>query len=428
MPGLQGGPDLRGDAHHLPALPEGLPHSRRHPGHADQRSGAVDVQAVILAGGQGTRLRPLTHTRPKPIVPLLDRPFLHYQLALLRQHGITDVILSCSYRVADIRAAMGTGDAAGVRLRYVVEATPLGTAGGLRNAAALARGRLVVLNGDVLTDADLGAVLRVHAARQAGVTIGLVPVEDPTSYGLVETGADGAVRRFLEKPRPEEVTTNLVNAGIYVLEAELLGRIPADRPPRPEEVTTNLVNAGIYVLEAELLGRIPADRPVSIEREVFPAFLASGVPVFGSALGDHYWRDIGSPAAYRDAQVDLLRGRVATTVRPAGTLREGCWVGAGTRLAPGATLVAPSVIGARVRVGAGARLGPLAVVGAGARIAAGARIEGAILWEGVAVGEGAVLRDCIVGADAVIGAHVEVAPGVVLEAAAVVPDGTRAVR
>src|SRR5207237_6349756 len=175
VPGLQGGPDLRGDAHHLPALPEGLPHSRRHPGHADQRSGAVDVQAVILAGGQGTRLRPLTHTRPKPIVPLLDRPFLHYQLALLRQHGITDVILSCSYRVADIRAAMGTGDAAGVRLRYVVEATPLGTAGGLRNAAALARGRLVVLNGDVLTDADLGAVLGFHAARQAGVTIGLVP-------------------------------------------------------------------------------------------------------------------------------------------------------------------------------------------------------------------------------------------------------------
>ncbi len=264
----------------------------------------MDVQAVILAGGQGTRLRPLTHTRPKPIVPLLNRPFLHYQLALLRQHGITDIILSCSYRVEDIRAAMGTGEAAGVRLRYVVEATPLGTAGGVRNAAELARGRLVVLNGDVLTDADLGAILRFHEARRAGVTIGLIPVDDPTAYGLVETEADGAVRRFLEKPRPEEVTTNLVNAGIYVL-------------------------------EAELLGRIPADRPVSIEREVFPSLLASGVPVFGAALGDHYWRDIGSPAAYREAQLDLLRGRVATTVRPAGTLREGCWVGADTRLAPG---------------------------------------------------------------------------------------------
>ncbi len=346
----------------------------------------MDVQAVILAGGQGTRLRPLTHTRPKPIVPLLNRPFLHYQLALLRQHGITDIILSCSYRVEDIRAAMSTGEAAGVRLRYGVEATPLGTAGGVRNAAELARGRLVVLNGDVLTDADLGAILRFHEARRAGVTIGLIPVADPTAYGLVETEADGAVRRFLEKPRPEEVTTNLVNAGIYVL-------------------------------EAELLGRIPADRPVSIEREVFPSLLASGVPVFGAALGD-----------YREAQLDLLRGRVATTVRPAGTLREGCWVGADTRLAPGATLVAPALIGAGVSVGAGARLGPLAVVGAGARIAAGARIEGAILWEGVAVGEGAVLRDCIVGADAVIGAHVEVAPGVVLEADAVVPDRARPVR
>ena len=357
----------------------------------------MDAQAVILAGGQGTRLRPLTRTRPKPIVPLLNRPFLHYQLALLRQHDITDIILSCSYRVDDIRAAMDTGAAAGVRLRYVVEAAPLGTAGGVRNAAALARGRLVVLNGDVLTDADLGALIRVHEARQARVTIGLVAVEDPTQYGLVETDATGAVRRFIEKPRREEATTNLVNAGIYVL-------------------------------EADLLERIPADRPVSIEREFFPSLLASGVAVFGASLDGRYWRDIGSPAAYREAQLDLLRRRVATDLLPAGTERDGCWVGARARLAPSATLVAPAVIGADVWAGADSRLGPLAVIGDGARIAAGARIEGAILWEGVTVGEGAVLRDCIVGSHAVIGAYVDAAPGILLEANAVVPDRTQLAR
>ena len=353
----------------------------------------MDAQAVILVGGQGTRLRPLTHARPKPIVPLLNRPFLHYQLALLRQHGVTDIILSCSHRVDDIRAALGSGADAGVRLRYVAESEPLGTAGGVRNAADLASGRLVVLNGDVLTDADVGAVLRFHETRGSRTTIGLTPVDDPTQYGLVEADARGAIRRFLEKPKPHEITTNMVNAGVYVI-------------------------------DAELLRRIPADRPVSIEREFFPALLADGVPCFGVPLGG-YWRDIGSPSAYREAQLDLLRGRVATQVTPAGTLRDGCWIGAGARIDAGAVLRGPAVIGTDVRVQAGARLGPLTVIGDGARIARGARIEGAILWERVEVGEGAVLRDCIVGAHAVIGAHVDAAPGVVLEAGAVVPDHTR---
>lgn len=356
----------------------------------------MDAQAVILAGGQGTRLRPLTHARPKPIVPLLNRPFLRYQLALLRQHGVTDIVLSCSYRVEDVRAAMGTGDEAGVRLRYALEAEPLGTAGGVRNAADLAGGRLIVLNGDILTDADLGAVLRVHEAREARATICLIRVSDPTAYGLVETTADGAIRRFLEKPRPEEVTTDLVNAGIYIL-------------------------------EADLVRRIPAGRAVSIEREFFPGLLHDGVRCLGVPLGDAYWRDIGSPGAYREAQLDLLRGRVATRLAPAGEPRDGCWVGAGARIEPAATLRRPAVIGAGVRVEAGARLGPLAVIGDGSRIGAGARVEGAILWERVEVGEGAVLRDCIVGADAVIGAHVEAAAGVVVETGAAVPARTRLV-
>ncbi len=350
----------------------------------------ADTLGVILAGGLGTRLRPLTDARPKPVVPLLNRPFLDYQLALLRRHGVRDVVLSCSYRVDDVRSAMGTGAAAGVGLRYAVEDAPLGTGGGVRNAAHGARGRLLVLNGDVLTDVDLGAVLRFHAARGARATIGLIPVEDPTRYGLVETDGRGAVRRFLEKPRADEVTTNMVNAGIYVI-------------------------------EAELLERIPSGRAVSIEREFFPGLVSDGVPFFGCPLTG-YWRDIGSPVAYREAQRDLLCRRVATPLDPAGTPREGCWVAAGARLEPGATLAGPAVIGAGVWLAAGASIGPFTVVGAGARIGAGARLEAAVLWEGVEVGAGAVLRDCIVASHAVVGARAEVGSDSVLGERAVVPE------
>ncbi len=353
----------------------------------------MDAQAVILAGGQGTRLRPLTERRPKPIVPVLNRPFLYYQLALLRQHGVTDVILSCSYRVDDVRAAMGSGAEAGVTLRYVVEVEPLGTAGGVRNAADLGRGRLIVLNGDVLTDLDLGAMLRFHDDRGARTTIALTTVGDPTRYGLVETDASGSIRRFIEKPRADQVTTDTVNAGIYVIEADLLWRIP------------------------------PA-RAVSIEREFFPALLADGVPTFGFTFRG-YWRDIGSPAAYREAHRDLLDGRVATLVAPDGVRRDGCWIAADARIDPGVVLRGPAVIGAGVRARAGACLGPHAVIGDRSRIAARARIEGAILWEGVEVGEDSVLRECVVGDGSVIGARVSAGAGVVLEAGARVIDGTR---
>src|SRR5713101_4478117 len=205
LPRLQGRPPLRGDAHHLPALPQSLPHPRRHPRHAAERGGALDTDvltAVILAGGQGTRLRPLTQARPKPIVPLLNIPFLVYQLALLKRHGVHRAVLSCSYMVDEVRRAMGDGSRFGVELDYAVEEKPLGTAGGVRNAADLVRGRVVVLNGDILTDVDLTAMLRFHAERGARASIYLTRVADPSPYGLVELGRDGRVIRFVEKPDP----------------------------------------------------------------------------------------------------------------------------------------------------------------------------------------------------------------------------------
>jgi mannose-1-phosphate guanylyltransferase len=340
---------------------------------------------VILAGGQGTRLRPLTLARPKPIVPLVNAPFLAYQLDLLRRHGIEDVVLSCSYMVEDVRRTMADGARYGVRLRYAVETEPLGTAGGVLNAIDLVGGRVVVLNGDVLTDADLGAMLRFHADRGAAATIDLHPVPDPTPYGLVEIAPDGRVQRFVEKPAPDQITTNTINAGIYVLE-------------RP------------------LLARIPRGRAVSIEREFFPGLLADRVPFFGW-IGQHYWMDIGSPAKYRQAQLDLMAGKLTTHVGPAG---GGAAIAADALIAPTAEVVGRSVIGAGSRLGPGCRVGPDAVVGEGCVIGAGAVIEGAMLWDRVEVGDRAVLRECIAGDAVRIGPGAVVGPGAVLAAGAVV--------
>jgi mannose-1-phosphate guanylyltransferase len=356
-------------------------------------SGSLAAQAVILAGGQGTRLRPLTLTRAKPVVPLLNRPFLAYQLALLREHGVTDIILSCSYRVDDVRAALGDAHALGVTLRYVVEEEPLGTGGGVRNAADLARGTVFVLNGDVLTDADLTAMRAFHEARGSRVTIFLTPVEEPRAYGLVETGADGRLLRFREKPGAEEV------------------------------LTTNMINAGIYLIDAALLARMPLGRPVSIEREFFPAIIADGVPSFGWSASA-YWRDIGNPDAYRAAQVDLLENRVKTQLAPPGELREGSWVTA-PALAPEARIESPSVVGPGVRLGKGAHVGPRAVIGADAAIGAGARVRDAVVWERAQIGAGAVVRDCVVGADATIGERADLGGSLALESGAVVAAGER---
>ncbi len=353
---------------------------------------SAPTQAVILAGGQDTRLRPLTLTRAKPVVPLLNRPFLAYQLALLRRHGVTDVILSCSYRVDDVEAALGDGRALGVSLRYVVEKEPLGTGGGVRNAADLTSGDVFVLNGDVLTDADLTAMRRVHAARASRTTIYLTPVDDPRAYGLVETDAEGRLLRFREKPGPDE------------------------------PITTNMINAGIYLLDVALLRRLPADRPVSIEREFFPALIGDGVPCFGWSC-PAYWRDIGNPAAYRAAQMDLLHERVQTTLAPAGDRRDGSWVAAGVSLAAGARLLGPSLVGDHARLAAGCQVGPFAVLGEGCAIGERAHVTGSVLWERVDVGAGAILRDCVIGADARIGAGTVIGPEAVIESGAVIPAG-----
>jgi mannose-1-phosphate guanylyltransferase len=291
---------------------------------------------------------------------------------------------------------MGDGGSWGVRLDYAVEAEPLGTAGGVRNAADLLSGLVVVLNGDVLTDVDLAAMLRFHAQRQARATIFLTRVEDPSPYGLVEVAGDGRVTGFVEKPAAASLSADTVNAGIYVLDAALLARIPP--------------------------GRV-----ASMEREFFPGLLADGLPFFGW-VGEGYWIDIGSPEKYRQAQLDLMAGRVATDVGPAGAGGVRSSIAADAMFGARVSAVAPVVIGAACRLEDECRVGPSAVLGPGCIVGAAAAVEGAVLWERVSVGAGAVLRDCLIGADVRIGQNAHVGPGVVLEDGAVVASRARFVR
>ena len=303
------------------------------------------------------------------------------------------MVLSCSYLVDEVRRTMGDGADHGVRLSYAVETDPLGTAGGVRNAVDLVRGLVVVLNGDILADLDLSAMLRFHAERGSRATLYLTRVPDPTQYGLVELAPDGAIRAFVEKPDPGQVTTDTVNAGVYAL-------------------------------DRSVVTAIPTGRAVSIERETFPGLLRDRIPFFGWVSGS-YWLDIGSPAKYRQGQLDLLAGKVATAVTPPGDSHNRRFVAPGVRVAPDAAVTAPCVIGAGSRLEPGARVGPNAVLGANCVVGAGARIDGAILWDDVTVGPGAVLRDCIVASGARIGAGAELGPAAILGAGATVADRTR---
>ena len=322
-------------------------------------------------GGEGRRLRPLTDTRPKPMMPLVDRPFVAHQIDLLRRHGVEDIVFSCGYRPDALRAHFGDGSEAGVRLRYVVDPEPLGTAGAVKNAEDLLDDApFLVLNGDILTDLDLGAVMR--AQRDSGATgvIALTPVEDPSAFGLVRLHDDRSVEAFVEKPAPDQL-----------------------RPGEPFRI-----NAGTYLLAPAVLGAIPAGRACSIEREIFPALAAQGS--LHGFPSDAYWRDIGTPASYLAAGHDVLRGALVTESPLPGPY-----------LAPGAAADPTAAID------------PLSSVGAGASVAAGASVSGSVVGAAARVGEGAVLDDAIVGEGAEVGAGARLGPGAVVGDGAVIAPG-----
>lgn len=339
------------------------------------------MKAILLAGGKGTRLRPLTLHTPKPVVPIFDRAFLHYQIDLLRQvPEIDEVILSLNYQPRRIEEVFGEGEGTGVRLRYVVEPAPLGTGGAIRYAAQGFDDTLVVFNGDVMTAVDVQAVVERHRAAAAQATIVLTPVENPSAYGLVETDADGRVTRFLEKPGADEITCNTINAGIYVLEPSTFDRIPKD------------VN-------------------YSIERAYFPSLTERG-ETFVAYVDQGYWIDIGTPEKYIQVHRDLFDGRFSAGLFRTAD-RQAPIVSDEARVDAGATLIAPCFVDAGAHVKAGATVGPYAVLGRGVVVEDGARLANTIVWPNTRIGQNADVEGPILGRGCHIGRNVRLAgPGV----------------
>jgi mannose-1-phosphate guanylyltransferase len=342
------------------------------------------MQALVLAGGEATRLRPLTTTIPKPVLPIANRPFMSYMIDWLAAHGFDELVMSCGFLADGVREVMGEGEGGPVRIRYVTEPEPLGTAGAVKFAEDLLEDRFAVLNGDVLTDLDLSRLWEFHEQREARATIGLIEVEDPSAYGLVLTDDEGRATDFLEKP---------------------------DGPVTGHAA---LINAGAYVLEREILDRVPAGRAVSFEREVFPSLIGEGLyacPLQG------YWLDIGTPERYLQATRDILEGAVKTAhiERP---------IGDGTTIDTDAKLRSPVLVGARCEIAEGAEIGPASVLGDRCTVGARARVEDAVLLCEAKVADGAVVRDSIVGPGASIGAGCRIEEHTIVGGGAEVPPGT----
>ena len=353
------------------------------------------MKAVILVGGEGTRLRPLTWKRPKAIVPILNQPFLEYLIDYLKGHGIEEIILAMGYLPDPIQECLGDGTKLGVRLHYVVEDTPLGTSGAVKNVEAYLDDSFLVFNGDIITSIDLTKMIKQHQESKSVVSIALTPVDNPTIYGVIETDEHGRVTRFVEKPGWDEVTTNMINAGIYILEHEVLARIQAAKPSM-------------------------------FEHDIFPSLLIDGQPIMGYP-SESYWIDIGTPEKYLKVHQDLLRKKGGQFVKVDST----------SHIDIQAKVEGPVIVGQNCVISGDVSIKGPAVIGAGCRLDSGAVIEGAVLWDQIHVGKGARLVDCVVAtggrihddclipSGCVLGDNVELEPGCMMsEGTKVDPDTT----
>jgi mannose-1-phosphate guanylyltransferase len=337
------------------------------------------MKAAILIGGQGTRLRPFTLESPKPLLPVLNRPFLEYQFRVLRAHGVRETVLCVSYLAGAFRRAFGDGGRLGLKLRYSLETIPLGTGGAVKHAEKfLGGGPALVLNGDVLNALDLRQFLSFHRARRAEISIALTRVKDPTQYGLVLTDEKGYVKRFLEKPSWDEVETNTINAGAYLF-------------------------------EPSVFAHIPAGKNFSLERGLFPERLAAGGKM-GGWVTPGYWIDIGTVEKYLQVHLDILEGRAPFKAD-----------GSRARALKGTD-------GAKVAAGPGVRVAPFArfsgavSLGRGVSVGRGAQLSDCVVLEGASIGDGARLERCIVGAGARVGTHAILGPGAALAGGSRVGD------
>ena len=364
-----------------------------------------------MAGGEGTRLRPLTSNAPKPMMPIANVPMMEHIVALLRTHGFDDIVVTVAFLANHIRNYFGDGSELGVRMVYATEETPLGTAGSVLNAREQLDERFLVISGDVLTDIDLGAIARFHEERGAMATIGLSAVENPLEFGIVITREDGTIERFLEKPTWGQVFSDTINTGIFVLE-------PA------------------------IFDYIEAGRSVDFSSDVFPRLLEDGKPLYGAVV-EGYWEDVGTLEAYVRAHKDVLDGRVEVEI-PGFEISDGVYVGEGADIHPEARIDGPVIVGDYCRVEANARLGEYTVLGTNVRVRAGAVLQRAVIHDNTYIGEnvrlkgttvgrscdlrtgvrgeeGVVLGDeCFIGEQAVLGAGVKVYPFKTVEGGAVI--------
>lgn len=369
------------------------------------------MKAVIMAGGEGTRLRPLTSNQPKPMLPMGNRPMMQHVVDLLRQHGFTDIVVTVAFMANTVRTYFGDGSEFGVRMEYATEETPLGTAGSVLNARERLEDRFLVISGDVLTDIDLSAVIDFHEEKGALATLALHAVQNPLEFGIVIANEDGSIERFLEKPTWGQVFSDTINTGVYVL-------------------------------EPEIFDFIPEGRPVDFSGEVFPAVLEAGRPIFGYVAGG-YWEDVGTTEAYLKAHQDILDQKVQVDVE-GFLLRPGVWLGRASTVDPSSTVEGPAIIGDNCTVGPNVVLGEYTTLGSNVRIAegaevrrsvindngyfgAGARVEGAVVARSCDIRPaarcepGAVLGEgCLIGAGAELRAGVKVYPFKTVEAGAVV--------
>jgi mannose-1-phosphate guanylyltransferase len=353
------------------------------------------MKAVIIAGGPGTRLRPLTYNTPKVIMPMANLPFILRQIELLKRHGITKLILNLHYLSDDILKILGDGEKYGVQIEYSMETEPLGTCGAVKNAEEFFDADLlIVFNGDVLTDLDLSALIKFHRKKKSSATIALTPVDNPEAFGLVLTDKNGKVERFWEKPK-------------LALVAHL---------------APFYINAGTYVLDPKLFKDVPAGKHYMFEHDFFPSLLKSGVPMYGFA-SDSYWIDIGNPAKYLEAHRAILERKVDVQIPGKKTL--GGHIGRGTRVAKGAKLAKPVLIGENCNIGSGAKISNCAVLGNHVEVGPNATLENCVVLNWAKIGAGAVIRDAIVGRHAEIADYCQITNGLIVADESVLKRGTR---
>ncbi|MEV5597237.1 NDP-sugar synthase [Streptomyces sp. NPDC052496] len=352
------------------------------------------TEAILLVGGKGTRLRPLTVHTPKPMVPAAGAPFLTHQLARARAAGVEHIVLATSYLAEVFEPYFGDGSALGLHLEYVTEEEPLGTGGAIRNVASRLHSApgdpVLIFNGDILTGLDIRALVDTHRTSGADVSLHLTKVADPRAFGLVPTDADGRVTAFLEKPQT------------------------------PEEIVTDQINAGAYVFDRSVIDTIPAGRPVSVERETFPGLLESGAHLQGM-VDSTYWLDLGTPQAFVRGSADLVLGRAPSPAVPG---RCGDRLVMDTaEVAPDAKITGGSAVGPRARIGAGARIDGTAVL-EGAVVEPGARVRDSLIGAGARIGARTVLEGAVIGDGAHVGADNELREGIRVWCGARIPEAS----